>query len=115
MNYIVPYTYYIPTFYCKNSDGVEYKCTQSAACSSGKDNFRVEQNRISLITEHNLYCGEERNSVRTSQMYIFFFAAVLTLVTAILSDIYGRKKMFTFIFMVFLGGSIISYFNSQII
>ena len=99
---IIPYSYYTPKFFCKDEHNNEFECSHKMACDL--NNFRIEKKRESLITQFNLYCGNDFNYVNTSQLYIFIGSAVISLFVALISDRIGRKKSFFIILFLFIGG-----------
>lgn len=64
LNPIISYAYYIPKFYCLDSKGNEYECSNIQACENG--NVRVHHERDSIVTDYSLYCGSDRMKVATS-------------------------------------------------
>lgn len=64
LNPIISYAYYVPKFYCLDSKGNEYECSNIQACENG--NVRVHHERDSIVTDYSLYCGSDRMKVATS-------------------------------------------------
>lgn len=108
---LLTYTYYIPDFYCVNTKGENYKCSQKEACLT--KNFIVKSARESVITEYELYCNEDTLYVATSQSFIFIFAAILTFFVAVISDKIGRKNTFYIMLVFFFIGSMLSIFSES--
>ena len=99
---IIPYSYYTPKFICKNSENFEFECSHKIACDL--KNFRIEKQRESLITEFDLYCGEDFRFINKSQLVIFIGSAVISLFVVLFSGFLGKRKSFFFILFLFIFG-----------
>ena len=109
---IITYTYYTPKFHCITDSGSTFKCTQKEACESGKFNF--VKSRQSLITEFELFCGDDKLLVTFTQTYIFTLSAIITFVIMVVSDKIGRKRGFFIMIGFVLVGCVVAIFGDGV-
>ena len=107
----IPFLFYMPKFVCINSDGSTTYCTEYQACKS--KNFTIESERISFITQFELYC--ERGYVQTMvKTLTFLIGSAGSFALSIASDYIGRKPLFMIATSLLIFGCLLGLQNNLV-
>ena len=105
----IPFIFYAPNFVCINPDGTTYECSESEACTL--ENFKIESERVSVITKFELYC--DRHYLQTvAKNIIFLVAAGGCFAMSIISDFIGRKPLFLIFSLLLIFGCLLGLQNN---
>lgn len=92
IGFMLPYIFYAPTFICKTANGEAFSCKEEEACASPHGIFTTSD-KFSLIDNYKLYCDNHHLAV-WGKSFVFTLSSILTLFVVILSDYWGRLRIF---------------------